>query len=105
MRFRLTASVPVLGLALAAALAAGCSQAPSSVATQTPEVSVLQAKSQVLPLTRDLVGRVSAVRSADVRARVPGILLKRTYREGSEVREGEVLFQIDPKPYRAALDS
>jgi membrane fusion protein, multidrug efflux system len=105
MRFRLTASVPVLGLALAAALAAGCSQAPSSVATQTPEVSVLQAKSQVLPLTRDLVGRVSAVRSADVRARVPGILLKRTYREGSEVHEGEVLFQIDPKPYQAALDA
>jgi len=105
MRFRLTASVPVLGLALAAVLAAGCSQAPSSVAAQTPEVSVLQAKSQVLPLTRDLVGRVSAVRSADVRARVPGILLKRTYREGSEVHEGEVLFQIDPKPYQAALDA
>jgi membrane fusion protein (multidrug efflux system) len=105
MRFRLTASVPVLGLALAAALAAGCSQAPSSVTTQTPEVSVLQAKSQLLPLTRDLVGRVSAVRSADVRARVPGILLKRLYREGSEVHEGEVLFQIDPKPYQAALDA
>ena len=105
MRFRLTASVPVLGLALAAALAAGCSQAPSSVTAQTPEVSVVQAKSQVLPLTRDLVGRVSAVRSADVRARVPGILLKRTYREGSEVHEGEVLFQIDPKPYQAALDA
>jgi len=105
MRFRLTASVPVLGLALAAVLAAGCSPAPSSVTAQTPEVSVLQAKSQVLPLTRDLVGRVSAVRSADVRARVPGILLKRLYREGSEVHEGEVLFQIDPKPYQAALDA
>ncbi|HEV2704156.1 MAG TPA: efflux RND transporter periplasmic adaptor subunit [Steroidobacteraceae bacterium] len=105
MRFRLTASAPVLGLALAAALTAGCSPAPSSVTTQTPEVSVLQAKSQVLPLTRDLVGRVSAVRSADVRARVPGILLKRLYREGSEVHEGEVLFQIDPKPYQAALDA
>lgn len=105
MRFTLTASVPVLGLALAAALSAGCSQAPSSVTAQTPEVSVLQAKSQVLPLTRDLVGRVSAVRSADVRARVPGILLKRLYREGSEVHEGQVLFQIDPKPYQAALDA
>ncbi|MGC1458340.1 MAG: efflux RND transporter periplasmic adaptor subunit [Steroidobacteraceae bacterium] len=75
------------------------------MSTQTPEVSVLSAKSQVLPLTRDLVGRVSAVRTADVRARVPGILLKRLYKEGSEVREGEVLFQIDPKPYQAALDA
>jgi membrane fusion protein (multidrug efflux system) len=104
MRFRLTASVPVLGVALAAALAAGCAP-PSAVSTQTPEVSVLRAKSQVLPLTRELVGRVSAVRTADVRARVPGILLKRLYKEGSEVREGEVLFQIDPKPYQAALDA
>ncbi len=104
MRFRLTASVPVLGVALAAALAAGCAP-PAAVSTQTPEVSVLHAKSQVLPLTRDLVGRVSAVRTADVRARVPGILLKRLYKEGSEVREGEVLFQIDPKPYQAALDA
>jgi membrane fusion protein (multidrug efflux system) len=105
MRFRLTASVPVLGVALAAALAAGCSPSPSSVSARTPEVSVLSAKSQVLPLTRDLVGRVAAVRTADVRARVPGILLKRTYKEGSEVHEGEVLFQIDPKPYQAALDA
>jgi membrane fusion protein (multidrug efflux system) len=105
MRFRLTASVPALGVALAAALAAGCSQGPAASTAQTPEVAVLQAKSQVLPLTRDLVGRVSAVRTADVRARVPGILLKRLYREGSEVREGEALFQIDPKPYQAALDA
>jgi membrane fusion protein (multidrug efflux system) len=105
MRFRLNASVPLLGVALAAALASGCSPSPSNVSTQTPEVSVLRAKSQVLPLTRDLVGRVAAVRTADVRARVPGILLKRTYKEGSEVHQGQVLFQIDPKPYQAALDA
>src|SRR5580658_10911536 len=105
MRFRLTASVPVLGVVLAAALAAGCSPGPAATTARIPEVSVLHAKSQVLPLTRDLVGRVSAVRTADVRARVPGILLKRLYREGTEVREGAVLFQIDPKPYQAALDA
>jgi membrane fusion protein, multidrug efflux system len=97
MRFCLTA--------LAAVLAAGCAPAPSTSSPQTQEVSVLRAKAQVLPLTRDLVGRVSAVRSADVRARVPGILLRRLYREGSEVRQGEVLFEIDPKPYQAALDA
>jgi membrane fusion protein (multidrug efflux system) len=88
-----------------AALAAGCSPPPATTTAQVPEVSVLRAQSQVLPLTRDLVGRVSAVRSADVRARVSGILMKRLYREGSEVREGDVLFQIDPKPYQAALDA
>jgi membrane fusion protein (multidrug efflux system) len=91
--------------ALGVALAAGCSPPPPTSTAQMPEVSVLRAQSQILPLTRDLVGRVSAVRSADVRARVSGILMKRLYREGSEVREGDVLFQIDPKPYQAALDA
>ena len=105
MRPRLTASLPVLGLALAGALAAGCSPTPTASAPQTPQVSVIRAKPQIIPLTRDLVGRVSAIRSADVRARVPGILLKRLYREGSEVRAGEALFEIDPKPYQAALDA
>ena len=105
MRISPSASAPVLGLALAATLAAGCSQAPSAATAQTAEVSVLRATPQALPLTRDLVGRVSAVRSADVRARVAGVLLKRLYDEGSEVRVGQVLFQIDPKPYKAALDA
>jgi membrane fusion protein (multidrug efflux system) len=107
MRLRLTASLPVLVLALApaGALITGCSPTPTTAAPQTPQVTVIHAKSQVLALTRDLVGRVSAVRSADVRARVSGILLKRLYHEGSEVRAGEVLFQIDPKPYQAALDA
>jgi len=103
MRLRSIASLAVL--ALAGALVAGCSPTPTASAPQTPQVTVVHAQPQMLPLTRDLVGRVSAVRSADVRARVPGILLKRLYREGSEVRAGEVLFEIDPKPYQAALDA
>lgn len=105
MRDRFPSPVPYAGVVLALALSAGCSPAPAPTGAATPQVTVLRAKPQVLPLTRDLVGRVAAFRSADVRARVPGILLKRNYREGSEVKEGEVLFQIDPKPYQAALDA
>jgi membrane fusion protein (multidrug efflux system) len=105
MRLRLTALPPALGLALAGLFAAGCSPTTTTSAPQTPQVSVMRARSQIVPLTRDLVGRVSALRTADVRARVPGILLKRLYREGSEVHAGEALFQIDPKPYQAALDA
>ncbi|HTV77423.1 MAG TPA: efflux RND transporter periplasmic adaptor subunit [Steroidobacteraceae bacterium] len=106
MRFRPSARASALGVALVAALAAGCAPRPTTAPrAQIPEVSVLRAKSQVLPLTRDLVGRVSSIRSADVRARVPGILLKRLYQEGSEVKAGQPLFQIDPKPYQAALDA
>src|SRR3546814_3569951 len=50
-----------------------------------------------------MVGRLAPYRSADVRARVPGVLQKRVYDEGSDVSEGDVLFLIDPAPLRAAL--
>ena len=62
------------------------------------------AHAQSVPLTRNLVGRLSATRSADVRARVAGVLLKRLYQEGSDVKAGQPLFQIDPAPLRAVLD-
>jgi membrane fusion protein (multidrug efflux system) len=68
-------------------------------------VGVVTVHATAVPLTRDLVGRLSATRVADVRARVPGILLKRLYKEGTEVREGQQLFQIDPAPLQAALDA
>jgi membrane fusion protein (multidrug efflux system) len=65
---------------------------------------VVVVHAQSVPLTRNLVGRLSATRSADVRARVAGVLLKRLYPEGSDVKAGQPLFQIDPAPLRAALD-
>ena len=68
-----------------------------------PQVGVVVAKKTTVPLTQDMVGRLAAYRSADVRARVPGVLQKRVYEEGSDVREGEVLFRIDPAPLQAAL--
>lgn len=70
-----------------------------------PEVGVIEAQPGAVPLTRALVGRLSPFRSADVRARVSGILLKRVYKEGSDVKEGDVLFEIDPAPLKAALAS
>ncbi|MFT4197052.1 MAG: efflux RND transporter periplasmic adaptor subunit [Pseudoxanthomonas sp.] len=70
-----------------------------------PEVGVVQVQPQQVPLRVDLVGRLAAYRSADVRARVAGVLLKRTYVEGTDVKEGEVLFKIDPAPLQADLSS
>lgn len=88
------------------ALIGGCSQGPKDQpAPPPPQVGVTTVHSAPIPLTRDLVGRLSATRVADVRARVPGILLKRVYKEGTEVKEGQVLFQIDPAPLQAALDA
>jgi membrane fusion protein (multidrug efflux system) len=87
---------------------AACGQKTAQTAPNagpTPEVAVITAKSQDVPLVRDLVGRLSAVRYADVRARVSGILQKRVYTEGSLVKAGQVLFQIDPAPFRASLNA
>jgi len=85
--------------------AAGCSKKQDAAGAQMPppEVGVQTLQPATIPLQRDLVGRLSAFRSADVRARVPGVLQRRVYAEGSDVRKGEVLFLIDPAPLQAAL--
>ncbi|WEN16712.1 efflux RND transporter periplasmic adaptor subunit [Rhodanobacter sp. AS-Z3] len=70
-----------------------------------PQVGVIKVEPQNSPLTRDLVGRLSPYRSADVRARVAGVLLKRAYDEGTNVKKGELLFQIDPAPLKASLSA
>jgi membrane fusion protein (multidrug efflux system) len=70
-----------------------------------PEVAVVTVEPKTTPLVTELPGRVEASRVAQVRARVNGIVLKRLFREGSEVKAGQLLFQIDPAPYQAAVDS
>ena len=69
-----------------------------------PQVDVVVAHAQRVELTQTLVGRLAPTRIAEVRARVTGIVLKRTYDEGSMVKEGQQLFQIDPAPLRATLN-
>lgn len=69
------------------------------------EVSVITVMAEPVPLRTELPGRISGVRVAEVRARATGILLKRLFEEGSLVKEGQVLFQIDPAPLQAALQS
>jgi len=69
------------------------------------EVGVLTVTPTKVNFTRDLPGRVSAFRIAEVRARVNGIIQKRVFTEGSDVKAGEVLYQIDPAPYVAALNN
>lgn len=68
-----------------------------------PEVAVVRAKAQSVPLTRELVGRLAATRVAQVRARVAGIILTRVYTEGTDVKAGDVLFTIDPAELEATL--
>lgn len=94
-----------LAAALLAAAGAGCTRGPASAPPPGPvEVGVITLQPTAVTLTRELPGRTSAFRVAEVRARVNGIVLRRLFTEGSEVREGQPLFLIDPAPYRAALE-
>lgn len=68
-------------------------------------VGVVTVGTQPVALATELPGRVEALRSAQVRARVSGVVLKRLFTEGAEVKAGQALFLIDPAPYQAALDS
>jgi membrane fusion protein (multidrug efflux system) len=88
-------------------LGAGCGKGsephPSAPPPQSPEVGVVEIRPQRATLTTELPGRTSAFRVAQVRARVDGIVQRRLYEEGSDVKEGQPLFQIDPAPYQAAV--
>lgn len=96
-------------VALAAALAlvlsacGGKDDAQQGGGMPPPEVGVVKVQPADIPLQKDLVGRVAAFRSADVRARVPGVLQRRVYEEGSDVKAGQVLFIIDPAPLQAEV--
>jgi membrane fusion protein (multidrug efflux system) len=97
---------PLLTLvpAICALLLAACEkQAPQRPPMPTPEVTVIKAQAQSVPLRRELVGRLASIRVAQVRARVAGIILKRVYVEGTDVKKGQILFQIDPAPLEAEL--
>ena len=69
-----------------------------------PEVGIIVVHAKSVPLTREASARLAPTRASDVRARVPGVLQKRLYKEGSMVKEGQLLLQIDPAPYRAAYN-
>jgi len=66
-----------------------------------PEVAVSEVKAQSLPLTFEYVGQTAGSREVEVRARVPGIILKRNFAEGEPVKEGQSLYTIDPAPFEA----
>jgi membrane fusion protein (multidrug efflux system) len=96
-------SIALLSVAL---VVLGCVQAKQPPPSPTaPEVTVVPIHRQPVPVTTELPGRTSAYLVAQVRARVDGIVLRREFMEGADAKAGQRLYQIDPAPYRAALDS
>lgn len=88
----------------AAALLAACGGDTPPPGAQAPEVGVVAVRPAEVPMVSELPGRVSPLRIAEVRARVDGIVLRRAFVEGSDVRAGQLLY-LDPAPYLAARDS
>jgi membrane fusion protein (multidrug efflux system) len=101
----MTPTLRPIALSAALLLALAACKPEQQPAPPPPEVGVISATPQTVPLQRDLVGRLAPFRSSDVRARVPGVLTKRVYEEGSDVKEGQVLFLIDPAPLQASLSA
>jgi membrane fusion protein, multidrug efflux system len=97
------AARPVL-LAVSVLVAACGGKGGAPPASGPVEVGVVTITPRPVTLTRELPGRTSAYRVAEVRARVNGIVLRRLFVEGSDVKEGQRLFLIDSAPYEAALD-
>jgi len=86
-------------------LAACSEQKPQAAAPPAPEVGVMTLKPQPATISTVLPGRVVAYQVSEVRPQVTGILLKRDFSEGAEVKEGDLLYEIDPVQYKAALAS
>ena len=85
---------------------AGCDVASEAQEPPAPvQVSVVTLKTEDLLVTEDLPGRVAALRNAEIRAQIGGIVQRRLFEQGAEIKAGSVLFQINPAPFKADVDS
>src|SRR6266496_1576826 len=98
------AAASALSIAVVAPLLSGCEPANSQPhgGTPPPEVAIVTVQPQSVPATFEYVGQTAGSREVEVRARVTGIVLKRNYREGASVVQGQSMFTIDPAPFEVA---
>jgi RND family efflux transporter MFP subunit len=84
--------------------ASGCNRGQAAVATPAPEVEVATVEQRDVPIYSEWVATLDGYVNAQIRPQVSGYIIKQNYTEGSLVRKGQVLFEIDPRPFVAALD-
>jgi membrane fusion protein (multidrug efflux system) len=96
-----TLSISLFALVLP--FAAGCAKEEQKAAPAPPSVDVVAVEQRDVPIFSEWVGALDGLVNATIRAQVKGILLKQDYREGDPVRKGQVLFEIDPQEYEAAV--
>ena len=81
----------------------GCGKKDAAVPLPPPEVLITDAAARDVPVYREWIGTIDGSENAEIRARVTGYLIKRSYQEGTFVKKGDLLFEIDPRPFEAAL--
>ena len=106
--FRAQSACIALMLAAMAPLLAGCDEPNVAVAAAQatePDVSVVTVRPKARAMVRELPGRIAPTRVSDVRPRVSGIVVQRLFNQGSEVKAGDVLYKIDPRPFEVEVQS
>ena len=102
MRF----TAPSIAVIMAGLVLVGCQKEEAGAPPQMPPspVGVVTTKAEALPINNELPGRIAPTRLAEVRPRVSGILVERVFEQGSLVKEGDVLYRIDPAPFQVEVD-
>jgi RND family efflux transporter MFP subunit len=99
----MTNKMVLLGTGVLTLLAAGCKPKPPPP-PPPPKVQVMTVSPKDVPIYQEWIGSLDGYPNAQIRAQVSGYLLKQDYLEGSKVKQGQLLFEIDPRPFQAALD-
>jgi membrane fusion protein (multidrug efflux system) len=106
--FRAQSACIVLMLAAMAPLLAGCDEPNAATAAAQPfepDVSVVTVRPQARAMVRELPGRIAPTRVSEVRPRISGIVVARLFNQGSEVKAGDTLYKIDPRPFEVEVQS
>ena len=106
--FSTRSACAALLLAAAGPFLAGCEEPASAIAaapTSAPDVGIVTIKPQARLIVRELPGRVAPTRVSDVRPRISGIVVERMFSQGSEVKAGDPLYRIDPRPFEVEVQS
>ena len=90
--------------AVAVVLSLARSSKPAQAAPPALEVGVVQVEQKNVPIYSEWIGTTEGMVNAELKAQVTGYLLRQDYKEGSFVKKGQLLFEIDPRPFQAALD-
>jgi RND family efflux transporter MFP subunit len=104
LRFNPTSRVALILLVATVSLATGCGRTNAASAAPSPEVEVAKVEQKDVPIVSEWVATLDGYVNAQIQAQVAGYVVAQNYKEGSLVRKGQILFQIDPRPFQALLD-